>query len=165
MAMSRMQLKYRQMQAKYEADTKRPPTRAQARAWLQPLRDAFNEIRSGEVTCVEEVIEDGEGNVLEVKLHPATKMRWIDDDLARIDYSINGFLGMTDRLFPQLDVTPMRNVANKLTEGIDLTDKEVDTCFRLIGKFEDLLLTVSRQALKDASQTEMIRIELDRIAA
>ena len=52
MAMTRLQLKYRQMQARYEADTKRPPTRAQARAWLQPLRDAFGEMRTGEVDAV-----------------------------------------------------------------------------------------------------------------
>lgn len=46
-----------------------------------------------------------------------------------------------------------------------LTHSEVDDCFRVIGKCEDLLLTVSRQTLKDAAQTEQIRIELDRLAA
>lgn len=150
MAMSRMQLKYRQMQAQYEADTKRPPTRAQARAWLQPLRDAFNEIRSGEVDAV--------------KGYAVTKLRWVDEDYARIDHCIAGFLGLTDRLFPELDTAALRKVGAKLTNGVMLTH-QVDACFAVIGKCEDLLLTVSCQALKDAAQTEMIRIELDRIAA
>lgn len=151
MAMSRMQLKYRQMQAQYEADTKRPPTRAQARAWLQPLRDAFNEMRTGEVDAV--------------KGYAVTKLRWVDEDYARIDHCIAGFLGLTDRLFPELDTAALRKVGAKLTNGVMLTHQEVDACFSVIGKCEDLLLTVSRQALKDAAQTEQIRIELDRLAA
>lgn len=149
--MNRLQLKYRQMLARYEADTKRPPTRAQARAWLQPLRDAFNAMRTGEVDSV--------------KGYAVTKLRWADEDYARIDHCIAGFLGLTDRLFPELDTAALRKVASKLTNGVMLTHQEVDDCFRVIGKCEDLLLTVSRQALKDAAQTEMIRIELDRIAA
>lgn len=151
MGMTRLQLKYRQMQAKYEADTKRPPTRAQARAWLQPLRDAFNEMRTGEVDAV--------------KGYAVTKLRWVDEDYARIDHCIAGFLGLTGRLFPELDTSALSKVANKLTNGIMLTHSEVDDCFRAIGKCEDLLLTVSRQTLKDAAQTEQIRIELDRLAA
>lgn len=151
MAMTRLQLKYRQMQAQYEADTKRPPTRAQARAWLQPLRDAFGEMRTGEVDAV--------------KGYAVTKLRWVDEDYARIDHCIAGFLGLTDRLFPELDTTALRKVGAKLANGVMLTHQEVDACFRVIGKCEDLLLTVSRQALKDAAQVEMIRIELDRIAA
>ena len=150
MAMSRMQLKYRQMQAQYEADTKRPPTRAQARAWLQPLRDAFNEMRTGEVDAV--------------KGYAVTKLRWVDEDYARIDHCIAGFLGLTDRLFPELDTAALRKVGAKLTNGVMLTHQEVDACFRVIGKCEDLLLTVSRQALKDAAQTEMLKIELERLS-
>ena len=151
MAMTRLQLKYRQMQDKYAADTKRPPTRAQARAWLQPLRDAFNEIRTGEVDSV--------------RGYAVTKLRWVDEDFARVDHCINGFLGLTDRLFSELDTKALSKVASKLTNGVMLTHHEVDDCFRVIGKCEDLLLTVSRQALKDAAQTEQIRIELDRLAA
>ena len=150
MAMSRMQLKYRQMQARYEADTKRPPTRAQARAWLQPLRDAFGEMRTGEVDAV--------------KGYAVTKLRWVDEDYARIDHCIAGFLGLTDRLFPELDTTALRKVGAKLTNGVMLTHQEVDSCFAVIGKCEDLLLTVSRQALKDAAQTEMLKIELERLS-
>lgn len=148
--MTRMQLKYRQMQAQYEADTKRPPTRAQARAWLQPLRDAFNEMRTGEVDAV--------------KGYAVTKLRWVDEDYARIDHCIAGFLGLTDRLFPELDTAALRKVGAKLTNGVMLTHQEVDACFRAIGKCEDLLLTVSRQALKDAAQTEMVKIELERLS-
>lgn len=151
MGMTRLQLKYRQMQAKYEADTKRPPTRAQARAWLQPLRDAFNEMRTGEVDAV--------------KGYAVTKLRWVDEDYARIDHCIAGFLGLTDRLFPELDTAALRKVGANLTNGVMLTHHEVDDCFRVIGKCEDLLLTVSRQTFKDAAQTEQIRIELDRLAA
>lgn len=151
MAMNRLQLKYRQMQDRYAADTKRPPTRAQARAWLQPLRDAFNEMRTGEVDAV--------------KGYAVTKLRWVDEDYARIDHCIAGFLGLTDRLFPELDTAALRKVGAKLTNGVMLTHHEVDDCFRVIGKCEDLLLTVSRQTLKDVAQVEMIRIELDRIAA
>ena len=151
MAMNRLQLKYRQMQAKYEADSKRPPTRAQARAWLQPLRDAFNEMRQGEIDAV--------------KGYAVTKLRWVDEDYARVDHAINGFLGMTARVFPEFDTRALEKVSKKLTNGILLTHEEVDACFRVIGKCEDLLLTVSRQTLKDAAQTEMIRIELDRLAA
>ena len=151
MPMNRLQLKYRQMQAKYEADSKRPPTRAQAKAWLQPLRDALNEMKSGEIDTV--------------KGYAVTKLRWCDEDYARVDFCINGFLGMTDRVFPELETSALQKVSKKLSNGVMLTHTELDDCFRVIGKCEDLLLTVSRQTLKDAAQTEMIRIELDRLAA
>ena len=149
MAMTRQQLRVAAAQARYEAGRNKPPTRKQAVAWLAPIRNALDEIQTGEV-------DSHRG-------YPITKIRYADEDFARIDHAINGFLSLIHRLMPELDTRCMSSVANKLANGILLTLEEIDICRKLLADVEDLLLTFTRAQLKDAANTEMIKIEFERM--
>ena len=149
MSLSRIQLRHRSVIDSYKAEIIRPPSRKQARAWLAPIRSAFNEIKSGEV-------DSHQGYAI-------TRIKRNDDDFARIDHCINGFIAMIERLAPEFDLSAMRKVGKKLEVGILLTHEEVESCFKTLNGVEDLLIGFSRQALKDAAQTEQIKIEFERM--
>lgn len=149
MSLSRVQLHHQSVVAQYHAGHSKPPTRKQAKSWLAPIRKALGEIKAGEVDAV--------------RGYPITKMHNADEDYARIDYAINGFVAMIVRLMPDFDTSPMDSLAKKLANGILLEVGEIDACFALINDCEDRLITFSRQALKEAADTEMINIELERL--
>lgn len=150
MSLNRLQRRYRAMADAYDAGLAKPPTRKQARAWLAPIRNAFREIRTGEVDTV--------------RGYAVTTITWDRDDTpARVDHCINGFAAMLERLAPEFDIGPMRKVSKKLENGILLTVEDVDACFALLNACEDLLLTFSRQQLKGAALTEQINIEMEML--
>lgn len=126
---------------RYDAGKIKPPTRKQAQALLSPIRKALIEIKSGEV--------DSHRGYAITRLHHA------DNDFARVDFCINGFTAMLDRLAPDFDTRPLKVVSRKLANGVLLTVPEIDAC-------ESLLITFSRQQLKDAALTEQINIEMER---
>lgn len=133
----------------YQTEHSKPPTRKQARAWLAPIRKAFNEIRTGEVDSF--------------RGYAITRIHHADNDFARVDHAINGFLALFDRLAPDFDTSAMRKVSKKLEHGVLIEFHEVDACFATLNACEDLLITFKRADLIDASQTEMIGIELERM--
>ena len=49
MAMTRQQLRHQSAIARYKADRNKPPSRKQMQAWLDPIRKAMAEIRTGEI--------------------------------------------------------------------------------------------------------------------
>ena len=133
--------------ARFQSGKQKPPTRKQVKAWLAPIRKAFNEIKSGEV-------DSHRGYAI-------TRIHWADEDFARVDFCINGFTAMLDRLAPEFDTGPMKRVSKKLENGILLTHEEVDQCFATLNACEDMLITHKRADLIDASVTERINIELE----
>lgn len=133
--------------ARYQAGKQQHPTRKQVAAWLAPIRRAFNEIRAGEVDAH--------------RGYAITKIHWSDNDFARIDHCINGFVAMLDRLAPDFDTGPMKRVSKKLESGILLTHTEVDACFSLLKECESLLIKFKRSDLTNAACTEQINIELE----
>lgn len=149
MAMNRMQRRLMAQRDIYQSGHNKPPTRAQAQAWLAPIRAAFAEMKSGEIDAY--------------RGYAITKIRWADEDFARVDFAINGFTALLDRLDPTFDTRPMKAVSKKLANGILLTVEEIDRCFAVLKECEDLLLKFTRAQLKDAAQTEQINIELERM--
>ncbi len=149
MAMTRQQLRHQAAIARFNAGKQKPPTRAQAKQWLAPIRNALGEIRTGEVDAH--------------RGYPITRLHHADNDFARIDHAINGFLALIDRLMPEADTTPMKRVSTKLTNGNLLELKEVEACFTLLDQVEEKLLTFKRCELIDAANVEMINIELERL--
>lgn len=147
MAMTRAQLRHQAACARYQADKRRPPTRKQTKRWLEPIRKAFIEMRSGYVDAVQ--------GYAVTRLHTG-------DDYARIDYCINGFVGMISRLFPDFDVSAMNAVSKKLANGIPLVVEEIEACIAVVDKVAELIMKTPRQALIDASLTEQINIELEQ---
>ena len=53
MPMTRQQMRQQAAIARYKAGKQKPPTRAQAQAWLAPIRKAFAEIKTGERRVIE----------------------------------------------------------------------------------------------------------------
>jgi hypothetical protein len=136
-----------QLHAKYDAGHSRPPTRKQAAAWLHPIRKAFREMKSGE--C------DAHRGYAITRIHHA------DNDFARVDHCINGFVAMLERLSPEFDIQAMKKVSKKLENGVLMTVQEIDACFAVLNACEDLLVTIPRSALKDAALVEQINIEME----
>jgi len=134
---------------RYAADKNKPPTRAQAKAWLSPIRKAFVEMLSGEV--------DAHRGYAITRIHHA------DNDFARIDHAANGFMALIERLMPDFYLTPIRRISKKLDDGILLEAKEVHEALALLKRCEDQLIKFKRSDLTDAANTEMINIELERL--
>ena len=149
MPMTRMQLRHAQAVAQYQAGKQKPPTRKQAQAWLAPIRKALAEIMTGEVDTH--------------RGYPITRIHWADNDVARIDHAINGFVALMERLMPDLDTGPMRRLSKKLEAGVLLELYEVTSCKALIDTVEDRLLKFKRRELVKAAEVEMTIIELERL--
>lgn len=148
MALTRAALRNKAAHAAYEAGKRKPPTRAQAKAWLAPIRNAFLELRSGEIDAY--------------RGYAITRIHWADTDFARVDHCINGFVAMLARLNPEFDCSSLSRVSKKLEIGVLLKHSEIDQCFTLMNRCEDLLLTFTREQLKAAALTEQVNIELER---
>ena len=149
MSLSRHQRHHQAACARFNAGKQKPPTRKQARAWLEPIRRAFAEMRSG-------YVDSHRGYAI-------TRIHWADEDFARIDHAINGFTALMKRLMPELDIGAMDKVSRKLEAGVLLTLEELDACSALLNRAEDLLLKFRRCDLVDAANTEMIAIEVERL--
>jgi hypothetical protein len=149
MTMTRLQRHHRAICDQYKAGKQKPPTRKQAKAWLEPIRKAFREIQTGEV-------DSHRGYAI-------TRIHWADEDFARVDHCINGFVALINRLMPDFEVGALDRVSRKLTNGILLTHKEVEACFATINRCEDRIIGFTRDRLVDAARTEQVNIELERI--
>ena len=150
MSLTRLQLHHQSTVARFRAGKAKPPTRKQAQAWLAPIRNALAQIRSGSVAAI--------------RGYPVTRLH-SGDDYARIDWCINGFVALIDRLMPSIDTAPMRRLAKKLELGTPLHLADVDACTGLLHQTENALIKIPRQTLIDAALIEQINIELERIGA
>lgn len=92
-----------------------------------------------------------------------TRIHWADEDFARVDHCINGFVALIKRLMPEFDVCALDRVSRKLTNGVLLTHEEVEACFAAINRCEDRLIEFTRDQLIDAARTEQVNIELERM--
>lgn len=147
--MNRIQRHHRAVCDQFKAGKHKPPTRAQARAWLAPIRKAFVEMLSGEVDSY--------------RGYAITRIHHADNDFARIDHAANGFVALIERLMPDFDLSPIRRISKKLDAGILLEAKEVHEALALLKRCEDRLIKFKRSDLTDAANTEMINIELERM--
>ena len=149
MAMTRQQLRLHAAKQRYQAERNKPPTRKQVQAWLALIRKALSEIRTGECDAY--------------RGYAITRIHHADNDFARVDHAINGFVALMDRLLKDVDTSCLKKVSAKLEAGILLELQEVDACAELLKEAERHLLTFKRRELIDAANTEMINIELERL--
>ena len=147
--MNRILRKHRAMVDQYHAGTNKPPTRKQAKAWLAPIRSAFNQMLTGEI--------DAHRGYAITRIHHA------DEDFARVDFAINGFLALLQRVMPDFDTTSMKKVSKKLESGVLMTAKEIEDCFIILNECENNLIKITRADLKHAAQVEQVSIELERL--
>lgn len=145
----RMRARHAAECARYRAGHSKPPTRKQARGWLEPIRKALRQMMQGEIDSY--------------RGYAITRLHHTDDDFARVDHCINGFLAMIERVMPDIDTGPLSRVSRKLTHGVLLTADEIAACFVLLNACEDRMITISRERLKEAALTEQINIELEML--
>jgi hypothetical protein len=148
MSLTRQQLRAKAASARYQAGKKKPPTRAQVQSWLKPIRRAVLEMMGGEVDAIR--------GYAVTRLHEG-------DDYARVDWCINGFVALLERLTPDIDITPLHSVSRKLANGIPLTLLELHECLALLRQCEDRLIKLPRSALMDAATLEQVAIEVERL--
>ena len=148
--MSRMELRRQAAIARFEADKNKPPSRKQIQAWLLPVREAIKEMMTGEMNSV--------------RGYAVTRIKWCGNDHARVDHVINGFIGLLERLTPDLNIAVLKKISNKLANGVLLEPIELYDCATLMNNVEDRLMTFTRKQLSDAATTEMVSIELERLA-
>lgn len=148
MPMTRLQRHHQAAVARYQAGKQKAPTRKQAQAWLAPIVGALAELRSGSVDAI--------------KGYPVTRLG-AGDDYARIDWAINGFLALLDRLMPDLDTAPLSRLAKLLEIGTPLRLADLDACTGVLHQIESRLIKIPRQTLVDTALIEQINIELERI--
>lgn len=122
-------------------------TRRQIRHWLTPMRKSFMEMRSGEVDAIQG--------------YAVTRLD-ATDEYARIDWAINGFAAVIERLAPDLDTKPLHKVSKRLANGISLTVADLDRCLALLASAETLLIRIPRSKIRAAVLLEQIAIEAER---
>lgn len=123
-------------------------TRRQARSWLAPMRQALAEVKSGEVDSIR--------GYAVTRLHAK-------DEYARLDFCINGFVALLERLMPDLDTGPANRLSKRLESGVPLTIMEIDATLALLNIAEDSLVGMPIDKVKDAVQVEQINIELEAL--
>lgn len=123
-------------------------TRKNARQWLEPIRKAFGDMKAGEVDSI--------------RGYAVTRIDHTDE-YARIDFAINGFTALIERLLPDTPCTPMQSVSKKLAAGVPLTQGEIDACLALLNRCETRLIKVPREAIRSAVLTEQINIEVEQL--
>ncbi len=125
-------------------------TRRQARAWLEPMR-----------SCLRVILATGDADT--IRGYAVTRLHAIDD-YVRIDYCIAGFRGLTDRICPHIDSSPLRRLEQRLAAGTLITIDLIDGALRMMRLVEDELMKRSVEEVKDAVLTEQIMIEMDALA-
>ena len=121
-------------------------TRKQMRAWLAPMRACFAQMRSGEVDSI--------------RGYAVTRLDQ-KDEYARIDFCINGFSALIDRLCPDMDTSLLHRISKALANGVPLTVAEIDRALSLLHRCEDALIERTVDEVKSAVLTEQVCIEVD----
>lgn len=121
-------------------------TRHEASQWLAPMRRALAEIKTGEVDSIR--------GYAVTRLHD-------QDDYARLDFCINGFIALLARLNIGLDLGPAERLSKRLAAGTPLTVAEVDAALAILNQAESKLVGLPIRVAKDAVTVEQISIELE----
>jgi len=124
-------------------------TRRQARAWLYPMRSCLRQIRA-----------TGESDT--IRGYAVTRLH-ASDDYARIDWCIAGFMGLTDRICPHIDSSPLRRLEKRFAAGAPLSIDLIDDALRILRMVEDELIRHSVAEVQDAVLVEQILIEMDAL--
>lgn len=119
-------------------------TRRQACAWLNPLRSALRQAKSGEMDAIDDLA-----------------VAPLQGDYARLDHMILGFSRLIERLDVPVDVSDLGTVQRRLANGSLLTVELLDGCLRSLDRTEDELIRLSRKAVVAAATAEQIAIEFE----
>ena len=148
MAMTRQQLRNKAACAKFEASKSKPLERRRVQSFLSPISKSLNQMMTGEVDAIND--------------RAVTRLAH-NDDWGNTDECINGLLAAMERLFPDIDLSPLRWVSSDLTKGKLMSEKKVLAAKRKVKEIEDRLIRCSWKQVIDAVDTTRIEIELERL--
>ena len=83
--------------------------------------------------------------------------------MSRIDFCINGFVALIDRLCPSIDTSILKRISKALENGVPLTIAEIDNALSLLHRCEDRLIKRTVAEVKPAVLTEQVCIEIDEL--
>ena len=116
-------------------------TRKQICSWLAPIRACFAQLRTGEVDSI--------------RGYAVTRLDK-KDDYARVDFCINGFVALIERLCPDVDTALLHRISKALANGVPLTVAEIDSALSLLHRCEDRLIKRTVAEVKSVVLTEQI---------
>ena len=125
-------------------------TRRQVAAWFAPIRQALNEMLSGEVDSIQ--------GYAVTRLHSR-------DAYERVDFCLAGFSGVIARIFPDCDLSTLTRLQKRLANGTPIHPEEIHAALKLLKDMETPLIKADWHAIKSALTTEMIQIEMDELRA
>src|SRR5574343_909327 len=99
MAMTRAQLRRAAVIAQCKAAKDKPLERRRVRSFMEPITKAFQHILQGSIECDDNDI-------------PITRLPH-NDNWEALDACIEGFVCAMTRLFPDIDLNPLRYVASE----------------------------------------------------
>lgn len=125
-------------------------TRRQAKAWLLPIRQKINEMRSG-------YVESYRGYAIT----PA-----VNGVCVRLDHFIEGFTNLIELVTPCVDIGPVRTIQKRLTANTPFTLEDIDAAIRSLNQCENELVKTPIKKVMDAMNTAEIRVLMkERMAA
>lgn len=124
-------------------------TRRQAIIWLHPMRECLRYIlRTGQAYCI-----DGRPHWMQ-----SVGGNW---EWHRVDWAIDGFLGLIERLFPHIDTAALSELRDCIATDQQATAQEIEAALRVLNIVEDGLVRMTVADVQAARLTEEIQIELD----
>jgi len=149
MAMTRQQLHHQAACARYQAGKNKPLERRRVQSFMSPITRAFNQIVTGET--------DVDANDV-----PITRLAH-KDEWEETHACINGFVAAMERLFPDVDLGPLRWVSSDLMKGKLMSEKKVIAAKRKLKEIEDRMIKCTWQQVVDATQTTRIEIYMEQL--
>lgn len=149
MAMTRAQLRRAAIIAKCKAAKDKPLERRRVRSFMEPITSAFASILQGSVACDDNDI-------------PITRLPH-NDQWEALDACIEGFVSAMSRLFPDIDMNPLRYVASDLRKGKLMTTAKAKAAWHTIRIIEDRMTKCTWNEVASAVDTTRIEIEMERL--
>ena len=78
-----------------------------------------------------------------------------------MDWAIDGFLGLIERLFPHIDTAALSELRDCIATDQQATAQEIEAALRVLNIVEDGLVRMTVADVQAARLTEEIQIELD----
>lgn len=149
MAMTRSQRHRAAVIAQCKAAKDKPLERRRVRSFMEPITKAFTSILQGNIEVDDNDI-------------PITRLPH-NDQWEALDACIEGFVSAMSRLFPDIDLNPLRYVASDLRKGKLMTTAKAKAAWQTIKIIEDGLTKCTWNEVASAVDTTRIEIEIERL--
>jgi hypothetical protein len=150
MSLTRQQRHHLAAVACYQAGKNKPLERRRVQSFMSPIVNSFNQMMSGEV--------DADAITDQVITRLAHKDEWEETYKC-----INGFVAAMERLFPDIELGPLRWVSSDLVKGKLMNQAKVLAAKRTLKEIEDRMIKCTWQQVMDATETTRIEIYMEQL--